>query len=403
MTTNPRRDFLKKGMVALSAATILPHTVKPSRTDLFPGAGTEDLVYRTLGKTGLKIPVISMGTGAANPALIKIAYEKGINLFFTATYYGEGNNEKMLGDAIKDLPRESLIIGTAAIPKGVDRRAGLFTKDSTYDGLMATAGESLKRFGMDYVDFMLLPYAGKRESVFFEPLLRAMEDIKKQGKARFIGIATHSYQAEAVKAAVDTGIYDCVMAGYNFRMENIGELDEAFDHAGKAGLGILNMKSQVGGFWDKERTLPINPKAALKWVLKNENIATAVTAISNFDELETDLSIMKDGLEMTEDEFKDLKLASAGRPGLYCLQCRECESQCAQNLDIPTIMQSYMYAYGYRNLEQARHTLDNAMLTGSACDECEWCHVRCTAGFDVAERIRDISRLKDIPMDFLRS
>ncbi len=403
MQTKPRRDFLKKSLLALSGAAFLPGTMNRVSAGTVTGKAENDLLYRTLGKTGLKIPVISMGTGAASPALIKAAYEKGINLFFTATYYGEGNNEKMLGDSVKDLPRESLIIGTAVIPKGVDHKGGMFTEDSTYDGLMEAADESLKRFGMDYVDFMLLPYAGKRESVFFEPLLRAMEDIKKQGKARFIGIASHSFQAEAVKAAVDTGIYDCALVGYNFRMENIQEMDEAIDYAGKAGLGILNMKSQVGGFWDKERTQPINPKAALKWVLKNKNIAAAVTAISNFDELEMDLAIMKYGLEMTEDETKDLKLASAGWSGLYCLQCRKCEGQCNQNLDIPTLMRSYMYAYGYRNLEQARHTLDNALLADGACDQCDRCTVQCTAGFNVAQRIQDIARLRDVPMDFIRT
>jgi aryl-alcohol dehydrogenase-like predicted oxidoreductase len=403
MQTKPRRDFLKKSLVALSGAALLPGTLKQASASS-PGSNAKgEIIFRKLGKTGLKIPVISMGTGAANPALIKAAYEKGINLFFTATYYGEGNNEKLLGDAVKDLPRDSIIIGTAAIPKGVDHKEGLFTKDSTFDGLIAAADESLKRFGMDYVDFMLLPYAGKRESVFFEPLLKAMEEIKKQGKAKFIGIATHSFQAEAVKAAVDTGIYDCALVGYNFRMENIQELDEAFEYAGKAGLGILNMKSQVGGFWDKERTQPINPTAALKWVLKNKNIASAVTAISNFDELQIDLAIMRDGLDMTEDESGDLKLASAERPGLYCLQCRECSGQCAEDLDIPTLMRSYMYAYGYRNLEQARHTLDNALLAEGACDHCESCTVRCSAGFNVARKIQDISRLKDIPMDFLRT
>jgi len=403
MQTKPRRDFLKKSLIALSGAAVLPGTLKQVSASSQTSKPGDDIIYRKLGKTGLKIPVISMGTGAANPALIKAAYDKGINTFFTATYYGEGNNEKMLGDAVEDFPRDSLVIGTAVVPKGVDHRGGLFTNESTYDGLMAAADESLKRFGMDYVDFMLLPYAGKRESVFFEPLLKAMEDIKKQGKARFIGIATHSYHAEAVKAAVDTGIYDCALVGYNFRMENIQELDEALDYAGDAGLGILNMKSQVGGFWDKERTQPINPRAALKWVLKNKNIAAAVTAISNFDELEIDLSIMKDGLEMTGDELNDLNLASADRQGLYCLQCRTCEGQCAQDLDIPTIMQSYMYAYGYRNLEQARHTLDNALLPAGACDQCEWCTVQCKAGFNVAQKIQDIARLKDVPMDFLRT
>ena len=406
MKNDSRRDFLKKGIIGISGAALIPGMLNKTNAGAvtFNPSG-DDLVHRTLGKTGLKVPVISMGVEGANSAgIIKAAYEGGIRMFFSATYYGEGNNEKLLGDAVKGLPRETLIIGSAVIPKGVDHRGGLYTGESTYEAQIKTAEDSLKRFGMDYLDFMLLPYAGKRESIFFEPLLRAMEDLKKQGKTRFVGIATHSFQDEAITAAADTKVYDVVMPGYNFRNDNVEEMNKAMAYAAKAGVGFIGMKSQAGAYWDKERTQPINSDAALKWVLQNENITSVVSGMTNFDELTKNIALMKGELKPTEQELKDLRLASIEKPSeLWCKQCRQCTTQCTQNLDIPTIMRSYMYAYGYRNLEKAMYTLNEAGLAISPCADCSVCNIKCKAGFNIREKVSDISRLLEVPKEFLKT
>jgi heterodisulfide reductase subunit C len=62
-----------------------------------------------------------------------------------------------------------------------------------------------------------------------------------------------------------------------------------------------------------------------------------------------------------------------------------------------------MYAYGYRNTRLAKANLEDAGFDGSFCKSCSSCSVRCTAGFDVREKILDISRLRNIPGDFLTS
>ena len=62
-----------------------------------------NIIYRRLGETGIEIPVVSMGTGNCNyPNIVKAAYDRGIKLFATSEYYANGNNEKMLGEALKD-------------------------------------------------------------------------------------------------------------------------------------------------------------------------------------------------------------------------------------------------------------------------------------------------------------
>jgi len=62
-----------------------------------------------------------------------------------------------------------------------------------------------------------------------------------------------------------------------------------------------------------------------------------------------------------------------------------------------------MYAYGYRNVEHARYTLDNVEVSGKLCDKCDVCKVACTSGFDIKDRVLDIVRLKDVPLDFIRA
>ncbi len=403
MKNEARRDFLKKGLFGMAGAAMLPSAISGKTLKTSSFQSDNKLVYRKLGKTGLDVPVISLGAGDTNnPNLVKACHEAGIRLFFSATYYGEGNNEKMLGDALRGFPRDSFFVGTAAIPKGIDHKNGVYTKDSTREGLVKTVEDSLKRFGFDHMDFLLLPFAAKRESVFFEPLLRAMEDLKKQGKTRFIGIASHSWVDEALHAAADTKIYDMAMPAYNFRAENKQAMNEALGYAANSGMGIIAMKTQAGGYWDKERTQPINSKATLRWVLQNEHVTSVVSGMSKFEELQQNLALMNE-LKFTDQDMKDLKLAyNDNTPGMYCKQCRECIPQCKRNLDIPTLMRSYMYAYGYRNLEHAQHTLLASGIAEDPCSDCSTCNIKCTSGFNVKEKIQDIARLRNVPVDLIK-
>ncbi len=392
MKKNSRRDFLKKGFLGISGASLVPSFMGGANPADSPADQPPGMVYRTLGRTGLKIPVISMGTGdTGNPNLVRAAWESKIILFGTSTYYGNGNNEAMLGSVIRNLPRDSHLVATSTMPRGTDHEKGIFTDPGAAPAFIREIEGSMKRLGVEYLDILFLPWAAKRESVFFEPLLRMMEDFKKQGKARFIGIATHSFMDEALRAAADTHVYDLAMTAYNFRYENLPTLNDAIDYAAGAGLGIIAMKTQAGGYWDEQRISPINARAALKWVLRNENVHTVLAGMTTFDELSGNLAMLKD-LRLSPDELKDLKLAGTEGPGgLYCLQCRECMDQCPEKLDIPTLMRSYMYAYGYRNLEHARQTLRHANLIDDVCGTCSECTISCTAGFNIGRKVRQMS------------
>ncbi|MCJ7446147.1 MAG: aldo/keto reductase [Bacteroidales bacterium] len=404
MKSNQRREFLKKSLLGLSGAALIPGSLKAAINVNIEQAEIPVLPSRILGSTGIKTPLISMGTGPANnPNFIKSAYYAGVKLFFSATYYGEGNNEKLVGEGLKGLPRDSFVIGTAAPPDGMDTRTGNLTTPLDVNAYIQKAEVSLDRFGLDYVDIFLFPYAGKRDVMLNESLLKALQELKKKGKTKFLGIATHSNIEEALRAAADSKIYDVVMPAYNYKVKNKEAMNEALLYASKAGVGIVAMKTTAGAFSDKTRTSPLNSDAALKWVLQNESITSIVSGMSSLEELQKNIAMIKN-LKMSDQELKDLNLTELNtEPGLYCYQCRKCVPQCRYNLEIPTVMRSYMYAYGYRDMGHAQHTLMEADLPVNSCKSCENCSVKCSAGFNVKEKIMDISRLKDVPREFLIS
>jgi predicted aldo/keto reductase-like oxidoreductase len=399
-----RRGFLKKSLAGICGATIIPGTWKASFAASGQTGAVPALASRTLGKTRIKTPLISMGTAEASSAnLIRMGYDAGIKLFFSATYYGQGNNERLVGEALKDLPRDSFVVGTAATPEGFNPREGAAPKNLTAQSYMKTAEESIKRFGLNHVDILLLPFADKKELVLFDPILKAMTELKKQGKIRFAGIATHNPGSGALRAAADAGIYDVAMSAFNYKTKELEAVNGSLAFAAKAGMGIVAMKTTAGAAQDKNRTQPMNITAALKWVLQNRNISSIVSGMSNVEELRQNLEMIKD-LKLTEQDLKDLNLADIkSEAGLYCQQCRTCLPQCPNNLDIPTLMRSYMYAYGYRNTAQAQLTLDSVDISGKPCDKCGVCNVTCASGFDVKDRVQDILRLKDVPWDFIKA
>jgi uncharacterized protein len=402
MKSDNRREFLKKSILGISGAALVPGIMKETTIVSSSKTAPPELPVRLLGRTGIKIPLISMGTAdATDPGFVRAAYEAGVKLFFSATYYGEGKNEKLVGDGLKGLPRDSFVIGTAVPPDGFDNRTGTFLKGFDVDAYIKKAEGSLKRFGLDYVDITLFPFAGKRETVMHEGVLKAMTQLKKQGKTRFLGIASHSDTEEALKAAADAGIYDVAMPSYNFKVPNNQSMKDAITYASKAGMGIVAMKTTAGAFREKSGP-PLNTNAAFKWVLQNEKVASIVSGMSSLEQLQKNLTMIKD-LKMTEQEFKDLKLtAQLSETGLYCHQCKQCLPQCPGNLDIPALMRSYMYAYGYKNIEQAWYTLADTGFS-KQCESCKTCKVKCSAGFDIRKKINDISRLKDIPLDLIQA
>jgi predicted aldo/keto reductase-like oxidoreductase len=399
-----RRNFISKGFAGIAGAFALPHFSSGGLTyKRQEDEKKHKMVYRTLGKTGIKLPIVSIGTmDTTSEALLRTALDAGIAHIATAQYYLNGRVEEFIGKILKNYKREDIILATGVIPQPIDYKSGIYSKDTDVAKFEKDFEGSLKRLDVDYVDFFYLPFAAKKESVMFEPLMKSMEKIKKAGKARFLGVASHSFVPEAVRAAADSNFYDVVMLAYNFQVKDIEDRKKAVAYAAKKGMGVVAMKTITGESWmTGEQKADSNPKAALKWVLQNENIHTAVPGITTFDQLETDLSIMED-ITLTHEETKYLEFARSNhKNSLFCQGCGTCLKQCPSAPDVPTIMRSYMYAYGYRDLPAAARNLDSIKDNPIPCADCSSCVVKCPMGFDIKERALDILRLRDFPPEFL--
>lgn len=389
-----RRLFIRNGVAGLAGVGALGALGARGRAFVL-GQGAPQgskLITRRLGRTGHVLPVVSLGVmNSNNPDLVRAALDGGIIHLDTANGYQRGTNETMIGKVLAGRPRDSYVIATKVpgIPR--DRNTGVFSAETKAETFLAMFDTSLKRLGLEYVDILYLHNVTKKESVVFEPLLKALQKVKADGRAKFIGVSTHGGEPEVIRAVVETGVHDVVLSGYNFRKTDLAGLDAAIAAAAKAGIGIVAMKTMAGGYWDEERQQPINVKAALKWALNNPNITTAIPGMTTFDQLQADLDVAKD-ITLTPAEIKDLKLDTK-TGGLYCQQCGTCLGQCRRGLPIPTLMRGYMYAYGYRNMDLAKDVVAEMGVPKDPCGNCESCPVKCTMRFDVKARVSSVSVL----------
>lgn len=399
-TTANRRNFLK--LSALGATGFL-FTPSQNQANSLHGISQSrnkgKIVYRTLGKTGIKLPVISCGKiPIDNDNLVKAVLKTGMLHVDTAHGYHDGKNEEVLGRIMKDFDRKKFTIATK-IHVHSNRETGLFSQDATTESFIEKFNISLKRLDMDYVDILYLHAVSNGKNVTHAPTLKALDKLRNQGKVRYIGISTHRNEPEVIDAMIKSKAYDVVLTSYNFQQDELVKVTDAINRAGEAGLGIVAMKTKAGDYFDKEKTKPVNSTAAIKWVLQNKNVHTIVLTIRSFDQLENYWAVMEN-TRLKRREKKDLEYDDS-TGSLYCPGCGECIQQCNKQLPIPDIMRAYMYAYGYQQTKMAKQLITSLNFSDNPCTNCDVCSTQCNKKFDIKARITDISRIKNVPDGFL--
>ena len=403
METNDfkRREFLQKTIFGSAGALLASASI--AHSGLAAGRASEEdkpIIKRSLGKTGIMLPIVSFGVMRSDsPALVHAAIKEGIILFDTAHGYQHGKNEEMLGEVFKDYKRDSFVLATKVPPEERNESTGLLGKSSTSKAFLEKLDISLQRLKMDYVDILYVHGLSSRDAVLYPEMLDAVTTAKKLGKAKHLGVSTHKNEPEVIQAVIDSGVYEVVLTSINFKQDHYAAVKEAIAKAAKAGIGIVAMKTMAGGFHDKERQQPINCKAALKFVLQDEHVTTAIPGNTNFDQLAMNAGINRD-LKMTAQEEADL-LVGKSQGSLYCQGCEHCVPNCPKGLPIPEIMRAYMYTYGYRDSRQAQDLLLSLNISNNPCAGCAQCSATCTKNFAISERITDVMSLTTVPEEFL--
>lgn len=364
-----------------------------------PAEEPRELIYRKLGKTDIKIPIVSMGVmNSDNPEVVRASYELGIRHFDTAAYYMGGKNEEMVGNVIRELGvRDKVVIGTKIFHPGMRNE----TKPADIEKLLPELCDmSLKRLGMDYVDILYIHNVGEVGVASDDDIIAAMLKIKERGKARYIGVTTHGKMDEVINDAVAAGVWEVILTAFNFTLADNTALIESIYNAAAKGVGMIAMKTQAGSgrrakaAYGDDYATPTIATAALKWVLRNESITTAVPGYTTFEHMKQDFSVAY-GLDYTPEELKLMESHDVKVGMGFCRQCDVCRSSCPRSVDIASLMRIHMYAAKYSNFYQARATLDDipAGRGLDACGACSACSARCANSVDIA---RNIDELKQI-------
>jgi len=238
-----RRGFLKTSAVSVAGVGLLAQS-KPGLSEekkSFPARIKE---YRTLGRTGFKVSDIGAGK-PYNVAVLKVLLETGVNYIDTGEAYGRGQSEKTVGQAIQGRDRKSLFINSKLHMRG----------NPSQEEILSRFQKCLERLQTDYLDCMMIHSCPDVKMVMYSPFHEAMEQMKAEGKLRFVGLSNHggNYNDVPVSmekvhlAAIKDGRFDVLLVVYNFLKRKMGE--KILKAAQEKNIGITIMKvNPVGSY-----------------------------------------------------------------------------------------------------------------------------------------------------------
>ena len=379
-SSSTRREFLTASALAGCAVPVAAasHSSTPSvpRPTLPKPTSAAAIRKRRLGRTGLEVSEVGFGCMiTSDQSVIERAADLGVNLFDTARGYQGGNNERLVGAALKTR-RNDVVISTKASAR-------------TKSEALAQLDESLRQLGTDRVDIWYL-HAVKSPAELSDELLDAQREARRQGKARFVGVSLHAGHAEVIPAAIDRH-QDVVQVTYNFTM---GDRNDALMQSlHDSGTGVVAMKVMAGGRGPeavavRERLAEAGGMlSALKWTLRRPFVHTCVPSTTDMAQLDENLRAMAEPWTR-EDEQKLAARLERIRPD-YCSMCGRCDGACPKGLPVADVLRYLTYAEGYGQFGLGReHFLNLPKAQRDVrCSDCASCAVRCPEGVEVARRV----------------
>ncbi len=319
-----------------------------------PSEGRYDhMAYRRCGRSGLKLPAISLGLwqnfGSSRPlenarGILRRAFDLGITHFDLANNYGppygsaEENFGRLLAQDLRGL-RDELVISTKA---GYDMWPGPYGDWGSRKYLLASLDQSLKRMGLDYVDIFYSHRADPETPL--EETMGALDTAVRQGKALYAGISSYSAQrtAEAAEILRELGT-KLLIHQPSYSMLNRWIEDELLEVLEEEGVGCIAFSPLAQGLLtDKylegvpessrvrsgqhfserllsdenlERVRALNDIAArrgqtlaqmaLAWVLRDPRITSALIGVSSVEQLEGNVAAL-DKLDFDPDELAEI-------------------------------------------------------------------------------------------------
>ena len=327
--------------------------------------------YRKLGDSDLEVSVITFGAWAAGGWMwggserkeaveaIRASYEQGVTSIDTAPIYGQGESEEIVGEAIKDLPRDKVQILTKYGLRWDLAKGDFYFRSKNNQGqeidiykyagkesIIEECENSLKRLGTDYIDLYQIHWTDVTTPI--EESMEAVKSLIQQGKVRYAGVC--NYTDEQMKIA--DSVVDIISNQVPYSMVNrkIEEVVIPYCLANKKSIlayspmerGLLTGKikpghqfakgdhraglvfyteenlKRVNAFLDKIKPIAEDKKASLgqlvlRWTVEKPGITVALAGARNADQAiqnakALDISISSDEIEVINRALSELEI-----------------------------------------------------------------------------------------------
>lgn len=330
-------------------------------------AGARIASHRRLGRTNAMVSDISLGSGRINDAEIaRRALDRGVNYFDTAPDYAEFGSERVLGEAMKGR-RDQVFLATKFCVAD-----GHLPNDTPVPKIIEAVDGSLRRLQTDYVDLVHIHACDRLDRLMAPNIHEAFDRLKEQGKARFLGVSSHTPNLEEVaNAAIDSGRFDVMMLAYHFGMWS--SLGHILGKARAHDVGIVAMKTLKGArhtdlaeFRDQASAYS---QAAFRWVLSNPSVSCLV--VSFFKMEQVDEYLFASGQPMRDSDVALLDRYDRLIAGDYCQpHCGTCLDACPYQLPINDILRHRMYVKDYRWEHEGLQQYAKLDRNAAACRSC---------------------------------
>ena len=328
-----------------------------------------EFAKRRIGRTSLEVTVLGLGcatlggtripvTRQAAEAIVRAAWDAGVRYVDAAPYYGFGQAERAVGDALRDETRDDWILSTKVgrllrplpqVPPESGRRHPLpfgVAYDYSYDGIMRSFEDSLQRLGLARIDILYVHDIGRYQHGEAHPGLmrtlhesgyRALETLKSSGAVRAIGIGVN--EREVLLEAMGWGEWDAFLLAGRYTLLEQAPLDDLFPQCLARGTSIvvggpLNSGILAGRDTWNYRTAPPEivervkamhaicdshgvplAAAALQFPLAHPAVAAIIPGPRNADELQANLGLLRHPIPAALwDDLRQAKLLHPAAP-----------------------------------------------------------------------------------------
>lgn len=333
--------------------------------------------YRTLGRTGLRVSEIGLGgipiqkvSREAAVAIIKKCAEQGINFVDTGTAYTD--SEAKIGEAIRG-QRGKWILAS---------KSPALHKKQMADEI----GKSLRQMGVDCIELYQIHHVKDSEqlktAMSEDGALAALEDSKKAGKIKFIGITSHNNRV--LLEAAKTGKFDTVLVSYNAAERDAEK--GLLPYCRENNIGVIVMKPLAGGQIG-------GAASAVKFVLRNDAVSSVIPGIHTERELEEDVVAALKNPKFTKNDEELLAPDIEKLQGYVCRQCGYCvsvEGGCPRGINVMAFMRLDAYCNAFGPAGWVFDEYEKQEKKPEECIFCGHCERVCPYGLPIMRILRDM-------------